>query len=90
MRDVPCGEAVWLFEVSQHSRLWLSTELGRQQLGDVTLPSHLLQLLSLPHTSLPGPPFLGPRGAEQPVDAGTLLSSIRDAWDMELKVDPGD
>lgn len=41
--------------------------------------------------STAGPPFLGPRGAEQLVDAaGSLLSNTRDAWDMELEVDPGD
>lgn len=68
-----------MFEVSQHSRLELSTELGEQQLGDVTLSSHLLQLLSLPPIPLPGLPFLGPRGAEQLADARSLLSSTRDA-----------
>lgn len=85
-RTVPYREALWMFDVSQHSRLSLSTELGRQQLGDVTLrpPAPAAPPPPIP---LPWLPFLGPRGAKQLGDAKSLLSSTGAALDME--VDPG-
>lgn len=55
--------------------------------------SHLLQLPPAPPTPvipLPGPPFLGPRGTEPLVDAGSLLSSKGDARDMGPEVGLGD
>lgn len=80
-----------MFEVSQHGWLVLSTEPGRRQLGDVTLwPPAPTALPPSPAIPLPGPLFLGPRGTEQLVDAGSLLSSKGDAWDMGLEVGLGD
>lgn len=86
---VPYGEAVWMFEVSQQVKLSLSTELGRRQLGDVTLwpPA---PAAPPPPVLLPWLPFLGPLGAEQLGDTRSPLSSTGAAWDMELEVDPGD
>lgn len=64
---------------------------GRRQLGDVTLgPPAPAVFPPLPPIPLPGPPFLGPRGAEQLVEARGPLSSSGDARDMELEMDPGD
>lgn len=66
-----------MFEVSQHSKLALSTELDRQQLGDVTLQP-LVPAAPPPPIPLPGMPFLGPREAEQLVDVRSPLSSMGD------------
>lgn len=63
----------------------LSTELGGQQLGDAALWPPAPQPPPPSPTPLPGLPFLGPWGAEQLVDAKSLLPSAGDARDMELE-----
>lgn len=78
-----------MFEVTRHGQPLLSAELGGGGSPEMSHSRHLLPR-SFPAVLLPGPPFLGPRGTEQLVDARSPPSSCGEAWDMGLGVALGD